>query len=343
MRGYGIRIYNSTIEYNLAEYDGGGIHSLSNLVTISSTIGHNRTTDPTSGGGGIYQGRSSLIISQTLVLSNTTGEQGGGVFHDGVGGMYVRNSVFAGNQADFEGGGIYLDERGGVLVEDSAFRNNRSSSGGAIALDGITGMNINRSTFSDNQASENGGALYLWNGNGTDIYNSTFSGNHAAVNGGALYSSGATTPGMVNTTIVDNSAAMNGGGIYADTYAFVQNSLIAGNRAGGNPNASSADCEIGIQLHSGGHNLFGESTGCENTRFDQTVVPVDVLNSVVEPLTDNGGAILPDGSHPHTHALPSGSPAVDAGQDRICPSSDQRGDNPHYRKPDHGEHYSRRE
>jgi hypothetical protein len=39
---------------------------------------------------------------------------------------------------------------------------------------------------------------------------------------------------------------------------------------------------------------------------------------LVGPLADNGGPTL-------THALLEGSPAIDAGDDSVCPAVDQRG------------------
>jgi hypothetical protein len=48
--------------------------------------------------------------------------------------------------------------------------------------------------------------------------------------------------------------------------------------------------------------------------------PGDQVNTdpMVGPLAENGGPTL-------THALLTGSPAIDAGDDAVCPATDQRG------------------
>ena len=55
------------------------------------------------------------------------------------------------------------------------------------------------------------------------------------------------------------------------------------------------------------------------------MTPGTIFASVLGPLADNGGPELPDGSHPKTHVLLSGSPAIDAGNDDFCPDVDERG------------------
>ena len=68
-------------------------------------------------------------------------------------------------------------------------------------------------------------------------------------------------------------------------------------------------------LTSLGHNLIGDDTGC-----GFAPVTGDLVNSVplLGLLRDNGGPTF-------THALLPGSPAIDAGDDARCPSTDQRG------------------
>ena len=323
--GPGTIVNNSTIEYNTAEDNGGGFYAGSDLVILGSTLAHNHAEDSSEGGGGIYQSEGALVISDTVVFSNTSNTDGGGVYLYAYGGVYVQNSIFSENLAVNDGGAIFMYDEGGVIVEDSAFMDNKAGEGGAIMIYEEFGLTIEGSIFSGNQATEDGGALYLYDYAPTEIRNSTFSANHADEEGGAIY---VYWPGPLieYTTIVSNTAGTSGGGVYSDYYAEPFSSIIAGNSAGGSTTASDSDCYIDDKLFSGGYNLFGKDTGCEATRYDQTVSPGSVFVSLLEPLADNGGAELPDGSHPQTHAVRSGSQAIDAGDEVFCPLGDQRGE-----------------
>ena len=64
-----------------------------------------------------------------------------------------------------------------------------------------------------------------------------------------------------------------------------------------------------------GHNLIGNTSGCNLTPGTGDLVNVDPL---VGPLQNNGGATF-------THALMLSSPAIDAGGDSDAPATDQRG------------------
>jgi hypothetical protein len=74
-----------------------------------------------------------------------------------------------------------------------------------------------------------------------------------------------------------------------------------------------------------GYNLVGNGTGCPTGGTDQTVAPGSVFTTVLGPLQDNGGPTF-------THALLSGSPAINAGNPdtpgsggNSCTARDQRG------------------
>ena len=319
----GATIQNSVIEYNTTDYgnsgEGGGIYLEYDLILEDSTLAHNDGYE----GGGIYQEYGTLVISNTIVYSNTAYE-GGGVYQYAYGGTFSIRSIFEENSAENDGGAIYMYDEGGVYVEDSAFLNNHAGEGGAIMIYEDSGLNVERSTFRGNVATTDGGAIYLYDYAAAEIRNSTFSDNHADDQGGAIYIYWPTAD-IQFTTIANNSAGNEGGGIYTEYYVAPQNSIIAGNSANGSITDSYADCYIDVAFHSGGSNLFGENTGCDATRYDQTVPNGDVFPAVLAHLADNGGALLPDGSHPQTHALLNNSPAVDAADDEFCLEIDQTG------------------
>jgi hypothetical protein len=67
-----------------------------------------------------------------------------------------------------------------------------------------------------------------------------------------------------------------------------------------------------IYAYSGAHNLYGAICGV------RAVGDLSGIDAKLGPLQDNGGLTL-------THALLAGSPAVDAGDNATCPTTDQRG------------------
>jgi hypothetical protein len=78
------------------------------------------------------------------------------------------------------------------------------------------------------------------------------------------------------------------------------------------------DC-IG-RLESRGHNLVGNKTDCD---FDEVndqvgIDPLELFRTVIGELANNGGPT-------RTHLLFSNSPAIDAGDNSLCPATDQRG------------------
>lgn len=137
------------------------------------------------------------------------------------------------------------------------------------------------------------------------LTNVTISGNTSAGNGGGIFNgvTGSTTT-VTSTTIVENTAD-DGGGIGSFTGTVtVGNTIVANN--------SSPNCNTIAAVDSMGHNLESDDT-CD---FDQSS---DLINTdpFLGPLQDNDGLT-------RTHALLPGSPAIDAGTNDGCPSTDQR-------------------
>jgi hypothetical protein len=183
-------------------------------------------------------------------------------------------------------------------------------SGGGVSNAGT--LTVVQSTISGNTASAGGGGGGISNNGGTvTIINSTISGNTAGVGGGILN----TTPGtvtLVNSTINANTAiagAGSGGGIFNGQSATLNftNTIIAGSPSGG-------DCVNNGTIGTNDHNLVQ----------DGSCSPAGTGNPKLGPLQNNGGPTF-------THALLTGSPAIDAGDDAVLNfpfnlSTDQRGE-----------------
>ena len=129
----------------------------------------------------------------------------------------------------------------------------------------------------------------------------------------------ATTATLLNCTIVEN-IAHQGGGVYhgpAGTFT-VKNTLIALNMVdftGTGPDVSGA-------FTSDGHNLIGIGTG--GTGFTNGVNG-DIVGTSLIPIDPKLGPLALNGGPTRTHALLTGSQAIDAGDNTGVPATDQRG------------------
>jgi CSLREA domain-containing protein len=223
---------------------------------------------------------------------------GGGIFSSGV--LTLTHSTIAENSSLYWAGGAQNAVGGHMAILDSTIRDNQvvelppaGCMGGGIHNLGI--LIVERSVLAGNSAYcagaiENQGVL--------TATNVTVSGNWADTSGG-IDSWGPAS--LINVTITDNFSNWEGSGLSGS--ATVWNSIVSDNPGG--------NCSGPIT--SGGHNLdSGDTCG-----FD---APGDLVNTppLLSALQDNGGAT-------HTHALLTGSPAIDAGAADACPAIDQRG------------------
>jgi hypothetical protein len=212
------------------------------------------------------------------------------------------------------GGGII--NWGTLTISNSTISGNFASSsysatGGGIYNSGT--LTINKSTLSKNSGSTNfvyGGGIY--NSGTLAINNSTLYGNSAADfnggGGGGIYNQG--TARINNTTFSGNSSPV-GGAIYNGGTITFQNSIIANSTSGGNCYGT---------VTSSGYNLSSDATCNFSSAGDR-----NSANPKLGALRNNGGLTL-------TMALPTGSPAVDAGNPSGCTDNlgqllktDQRG------------------
>lgn len=250
-------------------------------------------------------------------------------------GAGARTTVIDGNASS-----ALFDLGGSANVEltDLSFVNGSSNDlieGGAIHAIGHGGplvLSVRRSTFSGNQSSNVGGAIYV-DGPNTQVFleESTFSDNHAA-QGGAIYGDGDVFRLIgSNNTFSGNSASTGGalGGFFNQLVLF--NFTIAGNQASGSAGGISMEASGGVVLtntivagNAGGDcAITGPKASMNSIDGDGScglTGPGDLpgVNPLLGPLADNGGPT-------DTHALLAGSPAIDAGDNATCLSTDQRG------------------
>jgi len=177
-----------------------------------------------------------------------------------------------------------------VMISDLAIGN-----GNASGANGSGILNSGTLTVTNTTQSNNSPPGVAVNGGGTvTITNSTFSGNSAGESGGGIFNSSGTV-NVSNSTLSNNSAASFGGGIRNDSGTVnIKNSIVANSPSGG-------DCSGSGTLNALGVN-FSTSGSC----LGFTQVPATGPGGLnLGPLANNGGPT-------QTHALLSGSVAIDA-------------------------------
>lgn len=251
----------------------------------------------------------NVRISGVTIRHGNTSSGGGGIQVQNAGTLTLTFSIVNGNNA-FQGGGIL--NLGALAAINTTFRSNTAStSGGGIHSEGS--LNLRNSTVRSNNAL-NAAGVFNFAGNAT-VTNSTINGNTATSNGGGITNSGGGGLAVTNATVTSNKATSGfGGGIYRFSGTVnLTNTIISGNTSASGPDCSGTPT-------SQGHNLIGEATGCTFTPAtgDQVGTQESPVDPLLAPLQDNGGPTF-------VHALLTGSPAIDAGDDSAAPATDQRG------------------
>lgn len=321
----GLAIRDGRLASN-ADRDGGCVRSDGDATFLDVRFENCRAwsapdTDATGGqggrGGAIFAAAgSALLVEDATFFANLAGVGGGfgganpGPGGDGgaitsLGGLIVRRSTFEENQGGQGGqGGAAAGGRGGAIavpaglawIESSTFAANASGDGRSGALDGA------------------GGAIWVGGGDVT-LNNSTLSGNQIgatsaggnATGGGLQVTAG--TARLRNVTVTANAANGAGGGVARSGGTLeLANSIV-----GGNASSATASEDCTGTLSSLGYNVVRVNNGCAGSLIatDQSGTAASPLEPGLDPLADNGG---PTG----THALVTGSPAIDGGDPADC-------------------------
>ncbi|GEM_PF-1538404 len=161
------------------------------------------------------------------------------------------------------------------------------------------------STFTGNTATTSSGAAIGTTGSTVvaTITNSTFTSNTAATSGGGIFA-GDGTMTINNSTIVGNTGS-SGAGIFRGTATVTMRNTIVSGNTGGNCNTSMSTASNNID--SGTSCGFGSSSG---------------NLSSTDPLLNSIGS---NGGGTQTFSLKNSSPALNAGSNSTCASTDQRG------------------
>jgi hypothetical protein len=244
-------------------------------------------------------------VTTHVLLSKLTisGGQNSGVLNSGT--LTMNNCTVSHNIGQRHGGisfggGIY--NTGTLTINNSVISANGASGGGGIYSRGTA--TINSSTLTGNSGAV-GAGIFSQFGAPLVITNSTITGNTGDVGGGIT---GGTT--VISSSTISGNSASNGGGI-ANAGVTFRNSIVANNQGENCYNST---------ITSQGYNLSSDGTCNFNAAGD-----LNNTNPMLGSLQNNGGPTP-------TMALPSGSPAIDAGNPNGCTDAnghpltkDQRG------------------
>jgi CSLREA domain-containing protein len=307
---------NCTATGNSSLSDGGFLYtrfdSAASLTFTNCVISGNTATGTIAGygaGGGLFIGApSSVTIAGSTISGNTAAlRAGGGIYSLNQAVLTVTGSTISGNMAGQSGpaggGGICLYNAGGLTLTGSTVSGNAAAGegGGVYAFGKLAAFSVTNSTFSGNASSADGGAIALRSFNGPFLVrNSTLTLNKAAgtLGGGGLAvanANAAATFTLSSTVVAQNQGAAPD--VAADTALTV---------AGDNNLVGVAD--VGQVSFSGTANIAGTLATPADAKLDPT-------------LALNGAKA----GTPLTHALLSGSPAIDAGNNAAGLALDQRG------------------
>lgn len=249
----------------------------------------------------------NLTLNDVKVTGGESTGAGGAMLNNG-GSLTINNSIISGNEAYSYGGGVANENSGTVVINNSTINNNVASDGGGISQNTQLGTTIvNDSTVSGNSGLSRGGGLWNSGGNLT-LRNSTISGNEALGigKGGGLYNFDGAVE-INNATFAYNYANI-GGGVYSyyGTLIFNRSLLVANDDNTDYANNVMSDYS---QTTADNYNVFGNG----NDPSIQGVYPgpTDILpGGSREEIFDI--ELQDNGSDTQTHALVSGSPAIDA-------------------------------
>jgi hypothetical protein len=170
IRNLGTLTLASSFVTNNRAINGSGIYSDGTLTVADSTIAHNTGDEDvfTPQGGGIYNKKGKLTVTDSTVLDNSA-VAGGGVHNGPDGTATFTNSTLANNTATFtnstlannhakeDGGGI--DSQGALTLINCTVAGNRAQNGGGVFHEGASGPVVLANTIvADNGLTEPGGS-----------------------------------------------------------------------------------------------------------------------------------------------------------------------------------------
>ena len=261
-----------------------------------------------AGFGGGIQNFGNLTLTDVIVKNNAAG-LGGGVYNQSV--MTIVNSTVSYNTAGGRGGGIYSAYSASTRslnVSNSTISNNTAGgAGGGLHLDRTTTtltnitVSSNKVTSDASDFSKAGGGIYNETGTVT-ISSSTIAANSTRASDGSASGAGG---GISNGVLGNNVGTVN-----------LHNTIIAGNDGFGG--------DFHGRLNSQGYNLIERQPDSSQNGTITGDTTGNIIGTQSSPVNARIAPLFFYGGRNRTHALLSGSPAINAGDPTVS-SPDQRG------------------
>jgi len=264
--GSRLDVINSQVTSNIANSNGGGIHSQGTLNISTSNIDSNQADAP--GGGLFVEGMTTLsgiTGSDMTVSSNSSFSGGGGLNATATASVAITNTAFDKNYTNAgDGGGIR--SLGSLLCTDVFVTNSIADAGAGDTYGGGIYASGNLDfigNVSDNKA-KHGAGINLNSGTATLRF-CFIAFNHAVSGDGGALRVGGGSMSVKGSTIFGNTADNNGGGtLNQATLTFIQTSISinhAGNNGGGIFQVSGNTTLTDSTVDSNETNGFGTGSG----------------------------------------------------------------------------------
>ena len=319
-----VTISGLTLTAGNRSYGGAVVNHERLTVSACDLVGNSALS-----GGAISNEQGNLTVSDSSISGNSAvAGLGGGIGSNNQATLTVLRSTIANNSASGgSGGGIASLNSSTLTLRESSITGNSVANGGGggiVSYDGVGELLIDRCTISGNSTNNGSGGGLEAAGPGDrsqtlTITQSTISGNFSTRYGGGIAASTFSELQITQSTIVGNISEIQGGGLFGfDTIqSTLANSIVAGNSSdfGGTIvwSSNTKNNLIGDPNHAAGltNGSDGNIVGQSNGAGARVAI---ALATVLEPmLANNGGPTL-------THALVSGSPAINAGDDSSIPA-----------------------
>lgn len=203
------------------------------------------------------------------------------------------------------GGGLLNTSDSSPVLTNLTFNGNSAIYGGGI-FNSSSSPTLTNITLNSNSAATYGGGMYNLSSSPM-LTNVTFNSNFAGSYGGGMFNDSGSSPTLTNLTFNGNSATTGGGGMsnYDSSSPQIRNTIFWGNTA-----ATEAEIYNNNSIPGVSDSVIqGGYAGGTN------IITADPL---LGTLGDYGG-------YTDTIPLLPGSSAINAGNDTICPATDQRG------------------
>jgi len=303
------RLAGSSIpNFRLFHVAAGGALTLNNLTLKKGVADDGDPSLVTPTDNGALYNRGSVTLNSCTIAENNANQTA--LYNQGS--MKISRSLLRDNT-----NGAVTNIGGHLTIKNSTIADNGPSSGagGGVINSGGGNVQISRSTLTANVAGF-GGAI--WNAASMTIRDSTISGNHSFNTGGGIEAAGALETTLINVT-VSNNTARDGGGIYHRSGTLnLLNTLVAGNHLFPTGGSGLEICRNpGAPAGNQHNNLLGHD-GISNARafagfaFAASDITATSDGTMPSPLTKIIGSLGNNGGPTMTHALPSGSPAINA-------------------------------